>query len=61
MWSLNLCRECSWIPGDSKARIGVVALGIYLFGMAYSPGMGPVPFTVRCILCFFSKVLKHAF
>jgi len=34
-----------WIPADSKARIGVVALGIYLFGMAYSPGEGPVPFT----------------
>ncbi|RDB25309.1 DDB1- and CUL4-associated factor 7 [Hypsizygus marmoreus] len=35
----------SWIPEDSKARIAVVALGIYLFGMAYSPGAGPVPFT----------------
>ncbi|KAF8891725.1 hypothetical protein BD779DRAFT_1512721, partial [Infundibulicybe gibba] len=34
-----------WIPAESKARIGVVALGIYLFGMAYSPGEGPVPFT----------------
>ncbi|KAF5386171.1 hypothetical protein D9615_002387 [Tricholomella constricta] len=34
-----------WIPEDSKARIAVVALGIYLFGMAYSPGEGPVPFT----------------
>ncbi|TFY77670.1 hypothetical protein EWM64_g6345 [Hericium alpestre] len=34
-----------WIPEDSKARIGVVALGIYLFGIAYSPGEGPVPFT----------------
>jgi len=26
-------------------RIGVVALGIYLFGICYSPGEGPVPFT----------------
>ncbi|KAH9940403.1 MFS sugar transporter [Epithele typhae] len=34
-----------WIPEDSKARIAVVALGIYLFTMAYSPGEGPVPFT----------------
>ncbi|KAF8736151.1 hypothetical protein AX14_000792 [Amanita brunnescens Koide BX004] len=34
-----------WIPVDSKAHIGVVALGIYLFTMVYSPGMGPVPFT----------------
>ena len=35
----------SWIPQDNKARIGIVALGIYLFGCAYSPGEGPVPFT----------------
>ncbi|CAL1708150.1 unnamed protein product [Somion occarium] len=33
-----------WIP-EGKARLAVVALGIYLFGMAYSPGEGPVPFT----------------
>ena len=33
-----------WIPAE-KARLAVVALGIYLFGMAYSPGEGPVPFT----------------
>ncbi|KDQ57679.1 hypothetical protein JAAARDRAFT_178048 [Jaapia argillacea MUCL 33604] len=33
-----------WIPGRD-ARVAVVALGIYLFGMAYSPGEGPVPFT----------------
>ncbi|GAB7352861.1 hypothetical protein MBLNU459_g3463t1 [Dothideomycetes sp. NU459] len=29
----------------SKARIGCIALGIYLFGICYSPGEGPVPFT----------------
>ncbi|KAL0581832.1 hypothetical protein V5O48_000200 [Marasmius crinis-equi] len=38
-----------WIPFDDNnpdpARIAVVALGIYLFAMAYSPGEGPVPFT----------------
>ncbi|KAL5523633.1 hypothetical protein ACEPAG_7806 [Sanghuangporus baumii] len=34
-----------WIPDSGNARIGVVALGIYLFGMVYSPGEGPVPFT----------------
>lgn len=34
-----------WIPAGN-ARLAVVALGIYLFGMAYSPGEGPVPFTV---------------
>ena len=39
-----------WIPKDNKAHLGVVALGIYLFGMVYSPGEGPVPFTVRTIL-----------
>ncbi|RPA97130.1 hypothetical protein L873DRAFT_1791185 [Choiromyces venosus 120613-1] len=42
-----------WIPGR-EARIGCVALGIaiesnnifqYLFGIVYSPGEGPVPFT----------------
>lgn len=35
-----------FIPQDSKAHVGVIALGIYLFGMVYSPGAGPVPFTV---------------
>ncbi|GAA6038856.1 hypothetical protein JCM8097_002930 [Rhodosporidiobolus ruineniae] len=34
-----------WIPETSKARIGIVALGIYLHCCAYSPGEGPVPFT----------------
>ncbi|THV06802.1 hypothetical protein K435DRAFT_644602 [Dendrothele bispora CBS 962.96] len=34
-----------WIPADGDARIAVVALGIYLFVIAYSPGEGPVPFT----------------
>lgn len=34
-----------FIPADSKARIACIALGIYLFGMVYSPGEGPVPFT----------------
>ncbi|GAA5999485.1 sugar porter family MFS transporter [Rhodotorula paludigena] len=33
------------IPEESKAHIGVVALGIYLHCLAYSPGEGPVPFT----------------
>ncbi|KAK3315345.1 hypothetical protein B0H66DRAFT_642584 [Apodospora peruviana] len=34
-----------WIPESAPAHIGLIALGIYLFGMVYSPGMGPVPFT----------------
>ncbi|KAH9948984.1 hypothetical protein B0H21DRAFT_731013 [Amylocystis lapponica] len=33
-----------WIPGQ-QARTAVVALGIYFYTMAYSPGEGPVPFT----------------
>ncbi|KAN0077791.1 Sugar transporter domain containing protein [Elaphomyces granulatus] len=35
-----------WIPESSHtARVACVALGIYLFGIVYSPGEGPVPFT----------------
>ncbi|KAF9257692.1 hypothetical protein L218DRAFT_975133 [Marasmius fiardii PR-910] len=33
------------MTGFAFARIAVVALGIYLFAMAYSPGEGPVPLT----------------
>ncbi|KZO92569.1 hypothetical protein CALVIDRAFT_487233 [Calocera viscosa TUFC12733] len=33
-----------WIP-NVNAQTGVVAMGIYLFEVAYSPGEGPVPFT----------------
>lgn len=31
---------CFWIP-DREARVGCIALGIYLYCMAYSPGEGP--------------------
>ncbi|KAL9015177.1 MAG: hypothetical protein Q9173_000208 [Seirophora scorigena] len=36
-----------WIDADkhSHARLACIALGIYLFGVSYSPGVGPVPFT----------------
>ncbi|KAF1991320.1 putative MFS sugar transporter [Aulographum hederae CBS 113979] len=36
-----------WIPQDTHltARVACIALGIYLFGVVYSPGEGPVPFT----------------
>ncbi|CDK29288.1 unnamed protein product [Kuraishia capsulata CBS 1993] len=34
-----------WIPEDSPARIGIIALGIYLFTIVYSSSEGPVPFT----------------
>ena len=33
-----------WIQNET-ARVACIALGIYLFGMVYSPGEGPVPFT----------------
>ncbi|KAJ4356263.1 uncharacterized protein N0V89_004294 [Didymosphaeria variabile] len=34
-----------WIPPTTDARVSCIALGIYLFGVVYSPGEGPVPFT----------------
>ncbi|MCJ1372883.1 hypothetical protein MMC20_004109 [Loxospora ochrophaea] len=36
-----------WIPDDTMhtARIACITTGIYLFGVVYSPGEGPVPFT----------------
>ncbi|KAI0696760.1 hypothetical protein C8T65DRAFT_663212 [Cerioporus squamosus] len=34
-----------WIPESSPAHVGIIALGIYLFTAAYSPGEGPVPLT----------------
>lgn len=35
-----------WIPESShSARLACIALGTYLFGVVYSPGEGPVPFT----------------
>jgi len=33
-----------WIP-KGTAQIACVSLGLYLFGVVYSPGEGPVPFT----------------
>lgn len=40
---------CFWIdeddPTNSPARVGCIALGIYLFSAVYSSGEGPVPFT----------------
>ena len=34
-----------WIPSGYKAQVACVALGLYLFGIVYSLGDGPVPFT----------------
>ena len=36
---------CFQIPTDNPARIGPIALFLFLFAAAYSPGVGPVPFT----------------
>ena len=47
-----------WIPGGGSGQLAVVALGIYLYGMVYSPGEGPVPFTVR-ILFYISKISRR--
>ncbi|KAF2971719.1 hypothetical protein GQX73_g1797 [Xylaria multiplex] len=34
------------IPKENDARGGVIALFIFLFAAAYSPGLGPIPFTL---------------
>jgi MFS family permease len=44
-WSLLGVGLCSLIPSTSKAHLGFMAFFIYIFGIFYSPGEGPVPFT----------------
>jgi hypothetical protein len=44
-WTLLAAGFCFWIPQDSKAHLGLIALFIFLFDAFYSPGEGPVPFT----------------
>lgn len=44
-WTLLAAGFCFWIPESSSAHLGLIAFFIYLFDIAYSPGMGPVPFT----------------
>jgi hypothetical protein len=44
-WSLLAAGLCFWIPDTSSARLGCIALFIYLFDAFYSPGMGPCPYT----------------
>ncbi|OJJ30796.1 hypothetical protein ASPWEDRAFT_71868 [Aspergillus wentii DTO 134E9] len=44
-WTLLAVGFCFWIPEDSRAHLGMIALFIYLFNVFYSPGEGPVPFT----------------
>lgn len=45
-WSLLATGLCFLIPESAgKARIGLIAFFMYLFGAFYSPGEGPVPYT----------------
>ena len=44
-WTLLAAGLCTLIPGSGGARLGLMALFIYLFAAFYSPGEGPVPFT----------------
>ncbi|KAF4554468.1 Hexose transporter-like protein [Elsinoe fawcettii] len=44
-WSLLAAGFCFYIPESSPARLGLIAMFIYIFAAFYSPGEGPVPFT----------------
>lgn len=44
-WTLLAAGFCFYIPEDSRAHLGAIALFVFLFGAFYSPGEGPVPFT----------------
>jgi hypothetical protein len=44
-WTLLTAGMCYYIPQDSKAHLGLIALFIYIFCAFYSPGGGPIPFT----------------
>ena len=44
-WTLLAAGMSFYIPATSNARIGAIALFIYLFDAFYSPGAGPIPFT----------------
>lgn len=43
-WALLAAGLCNFIPATGSARLGLVALFIYIFAAFYSPGEGPVPF-----------------
>lgn len=44
--SLLFTGLCFLIPEEQKdLRVGLIALGIYVYCLFYSPGEGPVPFT----------------
>lgn len=44
-WTLLAAGFAFYIPEDSTAHLGVIALFIFMFAAFYSPGEGPVPFT----------------
>ncbi len=44
-WTLLAAGLCFIIPEDNSARLGLIALFIFLFAAFYSPGEGPVPYT----------------
>jgi hypothetical protein len=44
-WTLLAAGMSFYIPGNGTARVGAIALFIYLFDAFYSPGAGPIPFT----------------
>jgi len=43
-WTLLAAGFCFYIPKDSTAHLGCIALFIFLFAAFYSPGEGPVPY-----------------
>ncbi|KAL1853479.1 hypothetical protein Plec18170_005476 [Paecilomyces lecythidis] len=44
-WTLLAAAFSFYIPSESKAHLGIIALFVFLFAAFYSPGEGPVPFT----------------
>ncbi|KII92492.1 hypothetical protein PLICRDRAFT_172579 [Plicaturopsis crispa FD-325 SS-3] len=44
-WTLLAAGFSFYVPEDSRAHLGLIALFIFLFAAFYSPGEGPVPFT----------------
>lgn len=44
-WTLLGAGFSALIPRESRARLGMVSLFVFLFAAFYSPGEGPVPFT----------------
>ncbi|KAI2628465.1 hypothetical protein GGR54DRAFT_345421 [Hypoxylon sp. NC1633] len=43
---LMLAAALSSLIGDPEKKAGIIALFVFLFAATYSPGMGPIPFTL---------------